>query len=60
MVMFLARHPMEVIFLNSSARAIFVTAFNTRNLLLTQKLLKQGNMSHKLRKTFFKILPLML
>ena len=55
MVMFLARHPMEVISqLIRFARASFVTAFNTRNLLLTQKLLNQGNMSQKLSKTFSK------
>ena len=32
----------------------YVTDFNTRNKLLTQKLLKQGNRYHKLRKTFSK------
>ena len=32
----------------------YVTDFNTRNKLLTQKLLKQGNPYHKLRKTFSK------
>ena len=31
----------------------YVTDFNTRNKLLTQKLLKQGYQYHKLRKTFF-------
>ena len=37
------------------ARAsIYVTDFNTRNKLLTQKLLKQGNRYHKLRNIFFK------
>ena len=30
----------------------YVTDFNTRNKLLTQKLLKQGYRYHKLRKTF--------
>ena len=32
----------------------FVADFNTRNKLLTQKLLKQGYPYHKLRKTFSK------
>ena len=32
----------------------YVTYFNTRNKLLTQKLLKQGYRYHKLRKTFSK------
>ena len=32
----------------------YVTDFNTRNILLTQKLLKQGYRYHKLRKTFSK------
>ena len=31
----------------------YVTDFNTRNKLLTQKLLKQSYQYHKLRKTFF-------
>ena len=54
MVMFLALHPMESISLNSLfARASsHVADFNTRNKLLTQKLLKQGYWYHKLRKTF--------
>ena len=34
----------------------YVTDFNTRNKLLTQKLLKQGYRYHKLRKTFSKFL----
>ena len=34
------------------ARASYVADFNTRNELLTQKLLKQGYRYHKLRKTF--------
>ena len=34
----------------------YVSDFNTRNKLLTQKLLKQGYRYHKLRKTFYKIL----
>ena len=33
----------------------YITDFNTRNKLLTQKLLKQGYRYHKLRKTFSKI-----
>ena len=33
-----------------------IADFNTRNKLLTQKLLKQGDRYHKLRKTFFLIL----
>ena len=37
------------------ARAsIYITDFNTRNKLLTQKLLKQGYQYHKLGKTFSK------
>ena len=32
----------------------YVADFNTRNRLLTQKLLKQGYLYHKLRKTFSK------
>ena len=37
------------------ARAFsYVTDFNTRNKLLTQKLIKQGYRYHKLRKTFSK------
>ena len=52
MVMFLALHPMESI---RFARAYsHVADFNTRNKLLTQKLLKQGYWYHKLRKTFYK------
>ena len=33
----------------------YVTDFNTRNKLLTQKLLKQGYQYHKFRKTFSKL-----
>ena len=40
MVMFLALHPMETISFNTSA--LLVADFNSRNKLLTQKLLKQG------------------
>ena len=36
------------------ASSYHVTDFNTRNKLLTQKLLKQGYWYHKLRKTFSK------
>ena len=55
--MFLALHPMESISINSIrfARASsHVADFNTRNNLLTQKLLKQGYRYHKLIKTFSK------
>ena len=34
--------------------SVYVADFNTRNKLLTQKLLKQGYQYHKLRKTFSK------
>ena len=55
MVMFLAQHPMESISLNSFVFLEHLDAdFNTRNKLLTQKLLKQGYRYHKLRKTFSK------
>ena len=58
MVMFLVLHPMESISLNSFVLlehlAMYVADFNTRNKLLTQKLLKQGYRYHKLRKTFSK------
>ena len=56
MVIFLALHPMEHISLNAFVLLIsrYVTDFNSRNKLLTQKLLKQGYMYHKLRKTFSK------
>ena len=37
-----------------------VAGFNTRNKLLTQKLLKQGYLYHKLRETFFLILQTIL
>ena len=52
MVMFLALHLMECISLNSFHS--HVAYFNTRNKLLTKKLLKQGYRYHKLRKTFSK------
>ena len=57
-VMFLVLHPMESISLNYIIRfaraSTYVADFNTRNKLLTQKLLKQGYRYHKLRKTFSK------
>ena len=50
--MFLTLHPTQLI---RFARASSCVAdFNTRNKLLTQKLLKQGYRYHKLRKTFSK------
>ena len=55
MVMFLVLHPYGVYIsqLICFARASsYVTDSNTRNKLLTQKLLKQGYRYHKLRKTF--------
>ena len=63
MVMFLALHPMESLSLNSFVllehlamllTSSYVADFNTRNKLLTQKLLKQGHRYDKLRKTFSK------
>ena len=39
---------------NFARASSYVTDFNTRNKLLTQKLLKQGYRYHKLRKTFSK------
>ena len=46
---------MESISLNRFARASsYITDFNSRNKLLTQKLLKQGYQYHKLCKTFSK------
>ena len=50
--MFLVLHPVESISLNSFV--LLVADFNTRNKLLTQKLLKQGYRYHKLCKTFSK------
>ena len=38
----------------SATATSYVADFNTRNKLLTQKLLKQGYWYHKLRKTFSK------
>ena len=57
MVRFLALHPMESISLNSFVLLEYleyVTDFNTRNTLLTQKLLKQSYRYHKLCETFSK------
>ena len=56
MVMVLALHPMESISqLIRFARApSHVADLNTRNKLVTQKLLKQGYQFHNLRKTFSK------
>ena len=52
MVVFLALHPMECIrFARASSHA---ADLNTRNILLTQKLLKQGYRYHTFRKTFSK------
>ena len=46
---------LENLFRKGFARASsYVADFNTRNKLLTQKLLKQGYRYHKLRKTFSK------
>ena len=52
MVMFLALHPMESIFIRFARASSHVTDLNTRNKLLTQKLLKQGCLHHELRNTF--------
>ena len=55
MVIFLFLHPMETISLISLVfhrASSYVADFNTRNKLLTQKLLKQGYRCHKLHKTF--------
>ena len=57
MVMFLAPNPMESISLNSFVLlsiSSYVTDSNTRNKLLTQKLLTQGYQYHKFCKTFSK------
>ena len=57
MVMFLVRHPMGFIFLNLFYLLEFLVMlmlFNTRNKVLTAKLLRQGYRYHKLRKAFSK------
>ena len=41
-------------FIRFARASSYITDFNTRNTLLTQKLLKQGYQYHKLRKRFFK------
>ena len=53
MVIFLVLHPISQLIRFARASS-FVADFNTRNKLLTQKLLKQGYRYHKLRKTFSK------
>ena len=55
MVVFLVRQPMVFIFLNlfDFARvSSHVDDFNTRNTVLTAKLLRQGYRYHKIRKAF--------
>ena len=56
MKMFLVRHPMVFIFLNLSdmleCPVSHVDDFNTRNKVLTAKLLRQGYRYHKIRKVF--------
>ena len=56
MVMFLFKHPM--VFISQLIRLIRVSShvddFNTRNNVLTAKLLRQGYRYHKLRKAFSK------
>ena len=56
MLMFLALHPMEYIsqLIRFARASSYVTDFNTRNKLLTQKLLKQGYQYLKIH--FFLIL----
>ena len=55
MVMFLVRHPMVFIFLNLFVLLeCTVNDLNTRNTVLTAKLLRQGYRYYKLRKAFFK------
>ena len=62
MVMFLVLHPMESygVYISQLIRfaraSSYVADFNTRNKLLTQKLLKQGYRYHKLRKSFSKFI----
>ena len=57
MVMFLALHPMEFIFLNSSDllehQAMLLTSTIAINCLLKLNLFKQGYRYHKLCKSFF-------
>ena len=59
MEMLLALHPsLQGVYISQLIRfaraSSYITDFNTRNRLLTQKLLKQGYWYHKLRKTFSK------
>ena len=56
MVMFLVRHPMVFIFLNlfDLLESSHVDDFNTRNTVLTAKLLRQGYRYHNIRKAFSK------
>ena len=57
MVMFLVRHPMVFIFLSLYDLLecpSHVDDFNTRNKVLTEKLLRQGYGYHKIRKAFSK------
>ena len=51
---FVCLHLFSFICLRFARASSYVTDFNTRNKLLTQKLLKQGYRYHKLRKTFSK------
>ena len=55
MVIFLALHSMEFIFLNSFdlQENLVMLLTSTQHKLLTQKLIKQGYWYHKLCKTFF-------
>ena len=57
MVVFLAQHPMEFMFLDIPlAKELFkhIAFLNTRNKLLTKKLFKQG---YQFRITFYKFYP---
>ena len=53
-MMFLALHPMESQLICFARTSSYVSDFNIRNKLLTQKLLKQGYQYHKICKTFSK------
>ena len=55
--MFLVRHPMVFIFLNLFDLLecpVMLMTFNTRNKVLTEKILRQGYRYHKIRKVFSK------
>ena len=54
MVIFLVRHPIVLIFLSFARVSGHVNDFNTRNKVLTTKLLKKGYRYHKLRTAFSK------